>query len=134
MEKQKLKWWKLFSKEYGTDLGHITYDDLPRFIPEWQGLQACYDDPNPYNRFYSGIKKLKKTTGSFLTFCSIKTSDIFYEKEWLSLNKYQKIYELLRSICPGTYTGLLVKLNLASPEDACKYISSLKRSKQDVFF
>ena len=38
----------------------------------------------------------------------------------------------MRSICPGTDTRLLVKLNLASPEDTCKYISSLKRSKQDV--
>ena len=126
------KWWKLFSKEYGTDLGHITYDDLPRFITEWEDYRIVTMIRNPYNRFYSGIKELKKQLAPF-NFCSIKNFRYFYEKEWLSLNKYQKIYELLRSICPGTYTGLLVKLNLASPEDACKYISSLKRSKQDVF-
>lgn len=53
------KWWKLFSKEYGTDLGHITYDDLPRFIPEWEDYRLVTMIRNPYNRFYSGIKELK---------------------------------------------------------------------------
>lgn len=125
------KWWKLFSKEYGTDLGHITYDDLPRFIPEWEDYRLVTMIRNPYNRFYSGIKELKGHLVPF-EFCRIKCSGHLKGEEWLSLNKFQKAYEFLRSICPGTDTHLLVKLNLASPEDACKYISSLKRSKQDV--
>lgn len=125
------KWWKLFSKEYGTDLGHITYDDLPRFIPKWEDYRLVTMIRNPYNRFYSGIKELKGHLVPF-EFCRIKCSGHLKDEEWLSLNKFQKAYDFLRSICPGTDTHLLVKLNLASPEDACKYISSLKRSKQDV--
>ena len=104
---------------------------MPRFIPEWEDYRIVTMIRNPYNRFYSGIKELKKQLDSY-DFCSIKNFRYFYEKEWLSLNKYQKIYELLRSICPGAYTGLLVKLNLASPEDACKFISSLRRSKRNA--
>lgn len=125
------KWWKLFSKEYGTDLGHITYDDLPRFIPEWEDYRLVTMIRNPYNRFYSGIKELKIHKIPF-EFYNIKCSGHLIDEEWLSLNKFQKAYEFLRSICPGTDTRLLVKLNIASPENTCKYISSLKRSKQDV--
>ena len=61
-ETDATKWWKLFSTQYGVDLGHITYNDLPRFIPEWKDYKIVTMVRNPYNRFYSGIKELKGQT------------------------------------------------------------------------
>lgn len=101
------KWWKLFSHQYGVDLGHITYDDLPRFIPEWKDYRIITMIRNPYNRFYSGIKELKSQLVPFELF-SIKCSGHLIDEEWLSLNKFQKTYEFLRNkripwITPQSY-------------------------------
>ncbi|WP_289201684.1 hypothetical protein [Parabacteroides goldsteinii] len=79
------KWWKLFSHQYGVDLGHITYDDLPRFIPEWKDYRIITMIRNPYNRFYSGIKELKSQLVPFELF-SIKCSGHLIDEEWLSMN------------------------------------------------
>lgn len=35
-ETEGTKWWGSFTPEYNTDLGHITYNDLSRFIPDWR--------------------------------------------------------------------------------------------------
>lgn len=51
------KWWKAYTIQYGTDLGHITYSDLPRFIPEWREYRIVAMVRNPYNRFYSAVKE-----------------------------------------------------------------------------
>ena len=129
-ETDATKWWKLFSTQYGVDLWHITYNDLPRFITEWKDYKIVTMVRNPYNRFYSGIKELKGQTVPFI-FYRIKCSRRVIDEEWFSLNKFQKVYAFLKSICPGTNANHLVKLNLASQEEACKYIFHLKHSKQD---
>lgn len=100
-ETDATKWWKLFSTQYGVDLGHITYNDLPRFIPEWKDYKIVTMVRNPYNRFYSGIKELKGQTVPFI-FYRIKCSRRVIDEEWFSLNKFQKVYAFLKSICPGT--------------------------------
>lgn len=56
---EAIRWWKLYSREYGTDLGHISYDDLPRFVPDFEEYRLLMMVRNPYNRFISGYKETK---------------------------------------------------------------------------
>lgn len=118
------KWWKLYTYKYGTDLGHITYKDLPRFIPEWEEYRIIVMVRNPYNRFYSAVKEFRlqlKPIGRFLQFPK------FMRGEYWESNLLKKIY--LRVICPGTYR--LRKLSTASVNDICYQI--LRCSEQDFY-
>lgn len=125
-ETEATKWWGTFTPEYNTDLGHITYDDLSRFIPDWKEYRIVVMVRNPYNRFYSAIKEVKY---KFIVFknnilCSIVAKDGSRLKEKTAL---------FLNICPGTYNYSLRKLFTVSVENCCKRILSLKRSKQNLF-
>nr|WP_242506947.1 hypothetical protein [Parabacteroides goldsteinii] len=92
------KWWKLYTCKYGTDLGHITYKDLPCFVPEWEEYRITVMIRNPYNRFYSAVKEFLlrlKNVGGVLKYPELMA------EEYAESNLLTKIY--LLSICPGTY-------------------------------
>lgn len=126
------KWWKLFSKEQGTDLGHISYDDLPRFVPEWKDYRLIVMVRNPYNRFYSAVKELRKQMKPAKVALIIKVPECFFYEyhEW---NLLKKIYEIFRYICPWTYINYLLKLTCVSTDDFCKQVFCFKRVRQDYF-
>lgn len=50
------EYWQLYDEAYNIDLGHITLDVLPRFIPNFQQYKILSFVRNPYNRFVSGFK------------------------------------------------------------------------------
>ena len=124
------KWWKQFSKEHGTDLGHISYDDLPRFIPDWEDYRLIVMVRNPYNRFYSAVKELKVQVRLLRIPLNIETPKYLSNKMWDLLKII--IYFFLR-ICPWTYTHYLWKLNSVSTDNFCTQVFRLKRVKQDSF-
>lgn len=128
------KWWKEYTRQYGTDLGHITYLDLPRFIPEWNEFKIVVMVRNPYNRFYSAFKetinryrKIPVSTG--LGF-KIGLPSCLYLGEFQEWNIFRKICETLR-ICTGTYSQVLPKQE--EPEKFCIRINSSKQSEQDKY-
>lgn len=123
-------WWGLFTVKYGTDLGHITYDDLPRFIPDWKDYRIVVMVRNPYNRFYSAVKEVKYHFIAFREVGFIKVSYVRISKDGLNLKMKNA---LLSSICPWTYAHPLWKLFTVSTEECCKQILSFKLSKQDSF-
>lgn len=127
------KWWKLFTKEHGTDLGHISYDDLPRFIPDWKEYRVIVMVRNPYNRFYSAMKELKDQTRLFKVNRIIELPMYVVFGEYQEWGRFRKIYEFLRLICPGTYKYYLLKLRNASIDNICKQILGFKCDKQDCF-
>ena len=109
------KWWQYYTHKYGTDLGHVTYNDLPRFISEWEEYRITVMVRNPYNRFYSAVKEFSlqlKNVGGFIKYPKLMMG------EYAESNLLTKIY--LLSICPGTYR--LRKLNTASVNDICNQI------------
>lgn len=129
-ESDATKWWKTYDPQYETDLGHITYPDLYRFIPDWKDYRIVMMVRNPYCRFYSAIKEVKKhlITSVKLSFIEIPCARI--DKEGIESRIRNTFF---RSICPWTYTHTLVKLFTVSPEECCKQILFFKRSKQDLF-
>lgn len=124
------KWWKLFSPEYNTDLGHITYDDLSRFIPDWKEYRIVVMVRNPYNRFYSAVKEVKLRLIFIRKIGFIEIPYALISKDGLHLKTKNA---LLQSICPWTYAHTLRKLFTVSSEECCKQIFSFERSKQDLF-
>ncbi|WP_075557892.1 sulfotransferase family 2 domain-containing protein [Parabacteroides timonensis] len=128
------KWWKLYTCKYGTDLGHITYDDLPSFVPEWEEYRIVVMIRNPYNRFYSAVKeltqKLKSCIGGrwYKKYPKIIKCPKLIKYEFIESNWLRKIY--LLTICPETYR--LRKLSMASVNDICNKIF-YERSEQDYF-
>ena len=129
-ETEGTKWWGLFTPEYNTDLGHITYDDLSRFIPNWREYRIVVMVRNPYNRFYSAIKEVKSQLIGIKKIGFIKISYAFVTKDGLRLKGKTA---LLLSICPWTYAHTLRKLFTVSAEECCKLLLSFKCSKQDLF-
>ncbi|WP_455640362.1 hypothetical protein [Parabacteroides sp.] len=127
------KWWELFTKEHGTDLGHISYDDLPRFIPDWKEYRVIVMVRNPYNRFYSAVKELKDQTRLFKVNRIIELPMYVVFGEYQKWGRFRKIYEFLLFICPGTYKYYLLKLRSASIDNFCKQVSGFKHDKQDCF-
>ena len=127
------KWWKLYTCKYGTDLGHITYDDLPSFVPEWEEYRIVVMIRNPYNRFYSAVKeltqKLKSCIGGrwYKKYPKIIKCPKLIKYEFIESNWLRKIY--LLTICPETYR--LRKLSTASVNDICYQI--LRCSDQDFY-
>lgn len=124
------KWWGLFTPECNTDLGHITYEDLSRFVPDWKDYRVIMMVRNPYNRFYSAVKEVRlrligtKKIGFITMFYALNS------KKGLELKTKNALF---RSVCPGTYAYTLRKLFTVSAEECCKQIFSFKRSKQDLF-
>ncbi|WP_102408568.1 sulfotransferase family 2 domain-containing protein [Parabacteroides bouchesdurhonensis] len=56
-ETDATKWWGVYEETYNTDLGHITYKAIPRFIPDWKDYRIYVMVRNPYNRFVSSLKE-----------------------------------------------------------------------------
>lgn len=125
------KWWKLFTKEYNTDLGHVSYDDLPCFIPEWDDYRLIMMVRNPYNRFYSAVKELRDKV-NIVKVHSTKVPE-YMSLEYKEWNLLRRIYELCRCICPWTYTYHLLKLSRVSTDDFCKQIFRFKPVRRDYF-
>lgn len=128
------KWWKGYTRTYGTDLGHITYSDLPRFIREWKEYRIVVMVRNPYNRFYSAVKEaMRQYVGSRITVSvygfRVNVPCYVYYGEYQEWNKIRKIYELWKM-----YAGIHLQdqLKLADPEEFCKRIL-LKHSLQKSF-
>lgn len=134
-DSEATKWWKTYTCQYDTDLGHITYSDLPRFIPQWREYRMVMMIRNPYNRFYSAVKE---TLANYERIISIKLGEKIevrlhgwiYSIEYNQLSRIRRIYDVLK-ICTGTYPLDLPKQ--ADPETICKHIFSIKRAKQDFF-
>lgn len=53
------RWWYPYSEVYNTDLGHITYGMLSRFVPDWKDYRIYVMVRNPYNRFVSALKEAR---------------------------------------------------------------------------
>lgn len=124
------KWWKVYDHQYGTDLGHITYLDLYRFIPDWKDYRIVMMMRNPYSRFYSAVKEVKMHFFASVKLGFIEIFGTKIDKDGMESRKKSTFF---RSICPGTYTHTLVKLFAVSPEECCKQILSFERPKQDSF-
>ncbi|RGP16797.1 sulfotransferase family 2 domain-containing protein [Parabacteroides gordonii] len=124
------KWWKTYDPQYGTDLGHITYLDLYRFIPDWKDYRIVMMVRNPYSRFYSAVKEVKLHLIASVKLSFIEIPCARLDKEGMESRIRNTFF---RSICPWTYTHTLVKLFTVSPEECCKQILSFKHSKQDLF-
>lgn len=128
------KWWKLFTKEHGTDLAHISYDDLPRFIPEWEEFRLVVMVRNPYNRFYSAVKELENRIGVIKIALSMRESlEYFFYGEFREWSLVKKRYELFRIICPWTYMYYRWELSHVPTDKFCKQIFHFKRIRQDYF-
>lgn len=125
-ETDATKWWLNFTLKYGTDLGHISYEDLPRFVPEYEEYRLFVMVRNPYNRFYSAFKEFKKQYGRI-----IFPSPYLYGGEYKEWNKYQKFIYYLKKICPGTY--LVQALSRVPVQEFTIKLYSYNRLKQDVF-
>lgn len=123
-------WWGPFTVKYGTDLGHITYDDLPRFIQDWKDYRIVVMVRNPYNRFYSAAKEVKSQFVRKKKVGFIKIPYALIDKDGV---KGASKKTFIQSICPWTYAYNLQKLFTVSANECCKQILSFKRSKQDLF-
>lgn len=128
------KWWKAYTGTYRTDLGHITYSDLPRFVCEWKDYRIVVMVRNPYNRFYSAVKEammqyVRNPVIVFIYGFRINVPSYVYYGEYQEWNKIRKIYELWKM-----YAGIHLpdQLALADPEEFCKRIF-LKHSRQNLF-
>lgn len=51
------KYWKVFEEKYNTDLGHINYLNIARFIPDYREFRIITMLRNPFNRFISAWKE-----------------------------------------------------------------------------
>ncbi|WP_293716324.1 hypothetical protein [uncultured Parabacteroides sp.] len=129
-ESEATKWWKIYDSRYGTDLGHITYSDLYRFIPDWKDYRIVMMVRNPYSRFYSAVKEVKLHLIGFIKLGFIEIPYARIDKNGIESRIKNTFF---RSICPGTYNHTLVKLFTVSPEYCCKQILSFERPKQDLF-
>lgn len=92
------KWWQYYTHKYGTDLGHVTYNDLPRFILEREEYRITVMVRNPYNRFYSAVKEFSqqlKNVGGVIKYPKLMVG------EYTESNLLTKIY--LLTIYPGIY-------------------------------
>lgn len=127
-ESDATKWWKTYDPQYETDLGHITYPDLYRFIPDWKDYRIVMMVRNPYSRFYSAIKEVKQRLIASAKLGFVEIPYAIMDKDGMGSKK-----TFFRSICPWTYTHTLVKLFTVSPEECCKQILAFKCSKQDLF-
>ncbi|WP_289004851.1 sulfotransferase family 2 domain-containing protein [uncultured Parabacteroides sp.] len=118
------KWWQYYTHKYGTDLGHVTYNDLPRFILEREEYRITVMVRNPYNRFYSAVKEFSqqlKNVGGVIKYPKLMVG------EYTESNLLTKIY--LLTIYPGIYR--LRKLQRASVNDICNQI--FRSSDQDFY-
>ena len=103
-ESDATKWWKTYDPQYETDLGHITYPDLYRFIPDWKDYRIVMMARNPYSRFYSAIKEVKQRLIASVKLGFVEIPYAIMDKDGMgSKNTF------FRSICPWTYTHTLVK-------------------------
>ncbi|MCL3852067.1 hypothetical protein M1P97_12295 [Parabacteroides sp. GYB001] len=125
-----IKWWKPFLIAHGTDLGHISYHDLPRFVPEWENYRVIVMVRNPYNRFYSAVKELRRQFG---TVSNRKKPQYVFDGEYKEWNLSKKFIYFLRRICPWTYTFHQWKLVRVSTDEFCKRIFRFKPVGRDYF-
>lgn len=51
------KYWKVFEEKYNTDLGHINYLNIARFIPDYREFRIVTMLRNPFNRFVSAWRE-----------------------------------------------------------------------------
>lgn len=133
---EAIRWWKLYSREYGTDLGHISYDDLPRFVPDFEEYRLLMMVRNPYNRFISGYKETKSQFSTPVRLGGLINYPRAYYgsgEEYNRLSKVEKVYEQMKSALPFTFLHELRKIQLLSAPDFCKWLGSSNRKRQDLF-
>lgn len=132
-ESEATMWWKPYTRKYGTDLGHISYNDLPRFVPGWKEYRLLVMIRNPYNRFYSSVKELK---GQHLY--QIRKHNLFsipgyMEPEYLEWNVIRKWYELIKRLCPGFCSGELKRMLKLPEKEWVRKLCSFSRFRQNYF-
>lgn len=52
------KYWKMFDEKFNVDLGHIDYNCIARFVPDYRAYRIITVIRNPYKRFVSGWKEV----------------------------------------------------------------------------
>lgn len=130
-DSEATKWWKPYTRRFGTDLGHIIYSDLSHFIPEWKEYKVIVMIRNPYNRFYSAFKEFQMQYREIFIGFGLKFNLPNYIYAGVSeLNKIEKMFEVLR-ICAYTYPQVLPERE--EPEEFCKQICLLNQSEQDFY-
>lgn len=86
-------------KEYNTDPWHITYDLLPRFVPDWKEYRIFVMVRNPYNRFLSATKEARNVlTRNLWPLKKGLRSSYLFRGEYSKMPLYQKFIASLRDV------------------------------------
>lgn len=117
-------------KQYNTDPWHITYDLLPRFIPNWEKYRLIVMVRNPYNRYLSARKELKRGLSSFP---DKLRAPYLLEGEYRKMTKYQKY---LRSLYDVTLRKDVKRfqhfLSIEDVQDSLELLESMNYYEQDL--
>lgn len=126
-ETEATEWWLPYTRKYGTDLGHISYDDLPRFIPDFQEYRLLVMVRNPYNRFISALKELK------LKFGIITQNNLpdFFHFEYEELNFIEKMNVKIKYNWPFANLYKLRQMQYLSVSSFCEKLNSSNKVKLD---
>ncbi|MEY8612492.1 hypothetical protein AALM74_25330 [Parabacteroides segnis] len=132
-ESEATVWWNPYTRKNGTDLGHISYNDLPRFVPGWEEYRLLVMIRNPYNRFYSSVKELKGQHYYPARKYKLFSVPRFKQAEFQEWNVIRKWYELIRWACPGFRSGGLKRMLVLPEKEWARKLCSLSRSRQNFF-
>lgn len=127
-ETDATQWWLPYTRKNGTDLGHISYDDLPRFIPNFQEYRLFVMVRNPYNRFVSAFKETKK---HFHLLRNPYKPSFYYSFEYIEMNRKDKAVTWLKNNLPFTYLQELSRIITMPVSGFCENLVSFKKAKQD---
>lgn len=127
-ETDATKWWSNYTLKHGTDLGHISYDDLARFIPEWEDYQLYVMVRNPYNRFYSAVKEFQEQYRTIFF-----VARYLLHGEYGECSKCEKFIYQLKKISSWRYPFLVQELSKKPVQEFVEKIYSYDRLKQNYF-
>lgn len=132
-------WWGGYTYEFGTDLGHIIYEDLPRFIPDFGEYRLLVMVRNPYNRFFSGINETKHHYNHLCRFRMVHFFSYFIHYIYYltlrcgRLSRLEKVYEIIREIFSFVFLYKLRKMLFLSTSDFCEKLCASGKNEQDRF-
>lgn len=129
------RFWALYTRQVNTDLGHITYNLLPRFLPQWKDYRIMVMLRNPYNRFESGLKESRFQLDKYKRFHGRRLEDLTDHPLQVSLPRLWlmrlKIKELsLFQYDEWAYVKRMIALN--DPLEFCETLARESFYHQDL--
>lgn len=133
-ETEATDWWLEHTYTYGTDLGHIIYRDLSRFVPDFREYRLLVMVRNPYNRFISGFKESKNHHDFLRQEGIVKYYNYFFRYYRCNrLSRLENMYENIREVLSFSFVCRLRQMLLLSASDFSEKLCASGKNEQDRF-